>query len=160
MKYLRTLLPLLLFSALNLLAQENFYVASHSAALVAGTDKVTVQQPSTGAKQVKLHGALVSCSTAATTPCTLTFTQNGAAATATTLAVTPLNLSPPASSTAWSSSNVGAGTTVHVYTITAPGDYWLDLSFFTLAPGPNSNVSLGWSSVTATVSTAIFYTEM
>ncbi len=141
-------------------SQENYYVASHTASLSSSTDKVTVQQPATGARQIRFRGALASCSTAATTPCVLTLSQNGTAATATSLAVTPLNLSPPAASTAWSGSNVGTGTVIHVYTLTVGGDYWIDLSEFTLAPGINSNLSLGWSSATAAVSTAIFYVEL
>ncbi len=159
MKSIRILLGFIAFCFIAP-AQENYYVVSHTASLSSTTDKVTVQQPATGARQIRFRGALVSCSTAATTPCVLTLAQNGTAATATTLAVTPLNLSPPAASTAWSGSNVGTGTVIHVYTLVVGGDYWLDLSQFFLAPGVNSNISLGFGSLTGSTSIAIFYVEL
>jgi len=86
MKLTRILFILIALSAIGS-AQQNYYVASHTASLSATTDKVTVQQPSTGARQVKFRGALVSCSTAATTPCALTLSQNGTAATANGFAI-------------------------------------------------------------------------
>ncbi len=131
-------------------AQEFYYVAAHS-----GTaDAVTVQQPATGAKNVRFRGALVSCSA----NCTITLSQNGAAATTTALAPTPLNLSPPSATKAFSASNVGAGTTIRTYTITDTNDHWIELGSFTLAPGINSNLTVAGSA--GTVSVSIYYVEI
>ncbi len=139
-------------------AQQNYYVASHTASLTSAADAVTVQQPATGARQVKFNGALVRCSVA----CTLTLKQNGAAATATALTVTPLNLSPYPASGAFSGSNVGSGTSVYVYNIPTgdTSDHWINLQGFTLAPGINSNLTIATSSITGTSVISLFYWEI
>ncbi len=139
-------------------AQQNYYMVSHTASLSTAVDAVTVQQPVSGARQVKFNGALVRCSVA----CTITLSQNGAKATATALAVTPLNLSPDSSFVAFSGSNVGDGTVIYTYNIASgdTSDHWIDLTGFTLAPGPNSNLTLKTSSITGTSVLSFFLWEL
>lgn len=138
-------------------AQQNYYMASHTASLSSAVDAVTVQQPASGARQVKFSGALVRCSVA----CTITLSQNGTKASTTALAVTPLNLSPTPASVAFSASNVGSGTTIYTYNIASgdTSDHWIVLEGFTLAPGQNSNLTLKTSSITGDTSIAIYFFE-
>lgn len=138
-------------------AQQNYFMAAHSASLTSAADAVTIQQPASGARQVKFNGALVRCSVA----CTITLSQNGAKATATALAITPLNLSPNPASVAFSGSNVGGGTTIYTYNIATgdTSDHWINLEGFTLAPGPNSNLTLTTSSITGSTVIAVYFWE-
>ena len=151
-------LPLLLFLSLAWLpAQTNnpSYVAFHAASLSGTTDKVTVQGIAKG-RNGRFTTATVYCSDT----CTFTFQQNGAAATATTLATTPQNLSPPSTATAWSGSNVGTGTTLPTFNIPSGGGTMsFDISMFTLQPSPTSNLSIGIASTTASTQISIQWSE-
>lgn len=145
---------------------QNYYMATRSVTLSGATDKVTIQQPASGARNVRFKGALVSCSVA----CTITLSQNGTTASTTALAVTPLNLSPTPAALAFSASNAGNGTTIATYPIAASdiGRKWIELGpscttcndGFTLAPGPNSNLSIAVSSISGDFFVAIYFTEI
>jgi hypothetical protein len=148
---------LILLFAWNLAAQtgNGSYVAFHAASLSTSTDKVTVQGVA-GGKSTRFTTATIYCSVA----CGFTFQQNGAAATTTTLATTPFNLAPPSTATAWSASNVGTGTTLPTFNIpTGGGTMTFDISMFTLAPSPTSNLSIGIASMTGNTQIAINWTE-
>lgn len=108
----------------------NRYIAT------ASTTALTVQQPATGALQVQFESASVYCASAST----VTTSWNGAAATATTLAIkkSPQTQQPPIA-TAWSGSNVGSGTTGVVYNVPAATERDFDMSLITL--GTNGTAS-------------------
>ncbi len=106
----------------------NRYIAT------ANTTALTVQQPATNANTVLFETASVYCASAST----ITPTWNGAAATATTLAIkkSPQTVA-PALATAWSSSNGGVtgGVTGVVYNVPAGGTFTFDMSLVTLNTG-------------------------
>ena len=115
-------------------ATNNRYIAT------ANTTALTVQQPATDAKQVRFTTASAFCSVASTA----TWSWNGTAATATTL--TPKRVPQtflPASATAWSGSNVGAGTTGVVYNVPAGQTFPWDISHIVMGnQGTSTNLSL------------------
>lgn len=83
------------------------------------TEKITIQQPASGSRRVRLVSAFVYCSVG----CDIDQSRNGTAATSTTLATSKLNPSDAgaSSATAWSASNVGAGTTIAPTITISPG---------------------------------------
>lgn len=115
-------------------AQTNRFTASTGDVTLAGTAlTLTVQKPAppsgdlSGGKPVTLESFTVYCSV----PCNVTQAYNGTAASATAATVTPIppNTTVNATATAWSASNVGAGTavpgTIH---IGQPGSQAIDVS--------------------------------
>lgn len=153
---------LCLFAALALHAQEAPIVSTYSAykstALTAAAETITVQQPAVGsARRVTLKSASVYCSV----DCTITFARSGTAATSTTLATIPQSPSYAASTaTAWSASNVGAGTTLLVFAITAGNTQAFDLAGIEfLVGGTTQNFSAITSSITGTARIQITWTE-
>lgn len=138
-----------------------FTVSSGDVSLSAnGTTSLTVQQPPKGAKMVHFLSASAACDTQAFT---VTQAINGAAATttaATVVSIAPIlgTPTPTASSTAWSASNVGAGTAVWSTGAYASGIALLDLSSITMNQvGTNSNYTItvtntGMSTCTARIS--------
>lgn len=153
------LLPILTFLS-SLFAQsqankEAQYIATKETTLTSAAEKVTVQQPITGAKVVIFRYAKVYCSVA----CVATLSFNGTAATTTTLAPVALNHTAAGTAVAFSSSNAGAGTTVDVYRVPA-GEYVIDLSdFYMDATGTAYNLSIGTDSITGTARITIKYLE-
>jgi hypothetical protein len=84
------------------------YTANRS---TTGTsEKVTIQQPASGSRRIRLISAYVYCSAG----CDVDQSRDGTAATSTSLAVSKLNPTDagPSAATAWYSSNVGAGTAI------------------------------------------------
>lgn len=132
------------------------YIAEKETSLSSAAEAVTVQQPTSGAKIVVFEGAWVYCSVA----CTFTLSQNGTAATTTTLATRRVNKSPASTAVAFSSSNVGAGTTLATYSVAAGATYpilldtvWLDNN------NVANNLTIATSSITGTARITIQYTE-
>lgn len=112
----------------------------------ASTTALTIQQPTlastTPFSQVYFDKASVYCVAAQTA----TLSWNGTAATATTLATVAIpSMGSKSLATAWSGSNVGAGTTGPVYNVPAGGTFLIDLSWFQMgAPGaitPNLTIT-------------------
>lgn len=137
-------------------ADKGQYLAFHEATLSATTDKVTVQQPSSGQRRnVRFVSAWIYCSVA----CVVTPSQNGTAASTTGFATTPLNTSPPSTAVAFSASNVGTGTVWASYNIGAGGTLIIDLSTIMLTGGPGSNLSIGIAAITGTSRIAIQWVE-
>lgn len=154
---MKTILTLLL-SAFALLAQDGklHYVAHKETSLSSAVEKVTIQQPSTGAKTVTFTGAALYSSVAAT----FTLSQAGTPATNTALTPTPLNQAPAATAKAFYSSDVGSGTTVVPYHVAAGQTLPIDLSSFYFAGnGITQNLTIASSSVTGTVSIDITWDE-
>ncbi len=132
------------------------YVARKSTALSGAVETVTVQNPSTGGKVVIFDTAILYASVA--TDFTLKF--GGTAATTTALTPTPLYHSTASTALAFHTSNVGAGTTVEVYTVPAGSTMVIDLSKFYLdASSASQNLSIASSSVTGTVRINIAFQE-
>lgn len=133
------------------------YVAKKLTSLVATTEKVTVQQVSGSQVQVNFEQADVYCSV----DCTITFYQNGTAATATTLTPISLGFSPPIRTRAFSSSDVGTGNTLKAFNILAGQTWTFDISMYFLPKGGSgaANFSIGTSSITGDVRIQIQYTE-
>lgn len=137
-------------------ADKGQYLAFHAATLSATTDKVTVQQPSSGQRRnLRFISAWVYCSVA----CVATPSQNGTAASTTALATTPLNTSPPSTAVAFSASNVGTGTVWPAYNIPAGGIVVIDLSTIMLTGGPGSNLSVGVAAITGNSQITIQWVE-
>ena len=138
---MKRLILLLLLTAASW-AQGTF-VAYHTASDTS--DKVTIQQPSTGAKSVQMLEAFAS----STVACSATLSQAGTAAT--TTALTPAGLGQGGAALtptafAFSASNVGSGTTLAVYDLPANGSVSLDLrDMAMIGNGTAKNVSLGLS---------------
>lgn len=120
----------------------------------------TIQQPAANAKQVTLESAQVYCSVA----CTVTQSQNGAAATATagtSAAILPTLPAPAASATTWTASNVGGGTAAggKLY-VPATATVVLDLSQIKMgATGTGTNYSIVVSSITGTANITFTWSE-
>lgn len=105
----------------------------------AATTALTVQQPASNANQVQFQWASIYCSAASTA----TPSWNGTAATATaaTIKRIPGTTATPRA-TAWSGSNVGAGTTGWVANIPAGATMAFDLTtFFMGTTGTATNLT-------------------
>lgn len=93
-------------------AQQNRYSATTGDVVLSGAaTTLTIQRPAVAAgRTINLETFQVYCSVA----CSVTQAYNGSAATATAATRTPIppNTTVPATATAWSASNVGAGTAV------------------------------------------------
>jgi hypothetical protein len=135
-----------------------YYTATKTTSLNAGPEVITVQAPTTAAgmtKNIQLVGASITCSVA----CTATLERDGTAATGTTLASTALlKSSPAATTTAWSSSNVGTGTVLSNYSIAAGATLPVDLSSKWLASA-GENVTIRTNSITGTVYITFMWIE-
>lgn len=107
----------------------------------ASTTALTVQQPTSNANQVQFQWASVYCSAASTA----TPSWNGTAATATTLAIKKtMGTSANPKATAWSGSNVGAGTTGAVSNIPAGGTFTYEMSTIYMGTG-GSATNFTWT---------------
>jgi hypothetical protein len=126
------------------------YVAVKTTKLNNAAEVVTVQQPATGARTVRFLGAWLDCSVA----CTATLERNGTAASSTTLATAQVNPSVGTASTAtaWSSSNVGAGTVIGAYSIPGAGGIPIGLTGIdNVGNGTAKNLTIRTNSITGTV---------
>ncbi len=132
-------LILLALVALTLTAQPTYreYLAT------ASTTALTIQKRADDPTQISFHQAWVYCVAAQTA----TLSWNGTAASSTTLATLRLpNTQLTSAATAWSASNVGAGTTGPVYNVPAGGTFVIDLSLFKMGnTGTGTNVTIATS---------------
>lgn len=129
------------------------YQANKTSTLNSATEKVTVQATATSGP-VSFEYALVYCSVA----CTMTVQINGAAATATSLAlVGPLGPTSGIAPLAFSGSNVSGGTTLQTWYLAAGQQVQIPLTAYYLPPGAGggSNLSIGTNSITGTASIQI-----
>jgi hypothetical protein len=132
------------------------YIVNDSVTLSAAAETLTVQQPASGAKQVSFELGTVYCSVA----CTATLSQNGTAASATGATPTPINPAyKPASAAAYKGSNVGAGTTLSTYAVSAGATFAIDLSKISLGATGGTNLSLAVSSITGSAILTLIWNE-
>lgn len=117
----------LLLSFIVILNSQNLnpkYVVYKETTLSSTAEVITIQQPASGAKIVNFTDAFIYCSVA----CNPQVEINGSGATTTALAVIAEGSALPASpTTAFSASNVGGGTIVGKFSITAGNTYPIDL---------------------------------
>lgn len=151
------LITLLLALAAGLCAQ-NFSATTGDVSLSDAGTKFTIQQPASGARQVRLIAAVVFCSVA----CDLSQSQNGTAATATAGTATAL---PPsttaATATVWTGSNVGNGTAAGgLLHLSAGQTMTLDMSLVRMGVGGTStNYTFAIASLTGTVNVTVYWAE-
>ncbi len=126
----------------------------------ATSEKITIQQV-TGGKSNTVHfdKAVIQCSDSA--GCVVTLSQNGTAATTTALSIIPVNLSPGSRSVAFSGSNVGTGTVLGTYTLSAAGMLVLDISQLYLSrnAGGSNNLTIGITGASQTFKVQVNHTE-
>lgn len=156
----RMKLLLILLGALSCMAQpfDARYTIIKTTSLSGAVEKLTVQQPASGAKRVRFTYASVYCSAA----CTVTMSRDGTAATGTSLPPVALSGHYAASvATGWHTSDAGAGTTLSpAYAIASGATQTFDLSGIELAGnGTTTNFSIATNSVTATVRIQIVWRE-
>ncbi len=130
----------------------------HFIDLAAAASTLTVQQPVASAKKVTFVFATLYCENA----CVVTLERDGTAATTTAATEVTLdetiNTAPTA--TAFSTSNVGAGTTISVYRLSAGTTITLDLSRIKMSgEGTTKNVSLRTASTTGEISRTLTWME-
>jgi hypothetical protein len=153
-------LIILALSALSVFGQSLTvprYIA-YKATTSTTSEKVTVQQVTGGqSKTVHFDRVVVQCTTA----CVVTLSQNGTAATATALTITPINLSTNTRSVAFSGSDVGTGTVLSTYNNPAAGLLTLDVSQLYLSRNASSanNFTVGVTCASGDVKIQINWTE-
>lgn len=152
----KALLILLLACGAAYGQQPNTFVAYKNTTLTASSEKVTVQSTAnTGVATIRFLSATLYCSVA----CDWTLSQNGTAASATTLEVVGYNGAVGNAATAWSVSNVGTGTALYVYSLAAGTTLTVDLSTLYLGKATTQNLSFGTSSITGTARVGIVWQE-
>lgn len=138
---------------------QTYFIAQKTTVLSGAAEVITIQQPASNSKVVRFISAYIDCSVA----CTATIERNGTVASSTTLAPVNVNPNEPGgAATAWSSSNVGTGTVLHVSSITAGGYTVFDLNGINMPSNNNTgyNLTLRTSSITGTVHITIKYSEL
>lgn len=126
--------------------------------LVTAGTKLTLQQPATNGKQVKMEAAVIYCSVA----CDVTMAQNGTAATATTGTVSPLlPFGPVATASVFTASDVGNGTAAGgIIHLAASERVTLDMSKVAMGnTGTRTNYTWVISSITGNANITIFWSE-
>ena len=135
------------------------YQAIYSQA-TATSGALTVQQlvATSATKTVVFENAWVACGAGGT----FTISQNGAAATSTTLAPVALNNSPPATATAWKASNAATfAYTSAAYPVSSTQATSVDLSRFYLSQngGTGQNLTLTAACTSGTIALTIQWIE-
>jgi hypothetical protein len=135
------------------------YGVSVASTVNAAASVVTIQgNQASGVRLVRaiaFKGFDVTCSVA----CTVSLERDGAAATTTAATIVQLNgETSPSTAVAFSASNVGGGTVLAQYTLTAGGQVAVNLSGKQLYTGPE-NLTIRTSAITGTVNTNIQWTE-
>ena len=139
------------------------YTASKTITLAGATGALTIQQPASGARRVRLISAYVECSV----DCTVTVERDGAAATGTALTpakVSPTNPAgtvPAAKAEVYHTSDVGAGTDLTTaITLTPLEGLTLDLrGIYLIGDGAAKNVTIRSSSITGDFSASVRWEE-
>lgn len=152
------LLFLLAFPALAV-DKTGDYVLYQEASLTSAVQKLTLQQISSGTRNIVLDYATLWCSADAT----FTLSRTGTAATTTTLAPTKLRpISDAATAIGYTSSDVGSGTTLKkiAYKANAP-EITVPLNKISIPKnaGTTGNFTINTDSITATCRVAIFFSE-
>lgn len=159
----RILTPILLLFSCGVIdaqrtAFDSRFTIFRATTLAAAAEKLTVQQPATGSKNVYFVSASVYCSVA----CTATMSRDGTAASTTTL--TPVAISgigTATTATGYRSSNVGSGTAISVDHVVAAGSTVVfDLSGVQLrGNGTTKNFSVETNAITGDTKIQIIWRE-
>ncbi len=153
----KLIISLMVLSAPAWAAKRSFSVY-HFIDLAAAASTLTVQQPATGANKVTFDSAVLYCENS----CVVTLERDGTAATTTAATEVTLdetiNTAPTA--TAFSTSNVGAGTTIIVYRMAAGVTLTIDMTNIKMSGnGITKNVSLRTASTTGEISRTLVWVE-
>jgi len=134
--------------------QAGYYAAFKETVLAAGAEVLTIQQPVGSSKTAYLDAAYIFSTVAVV----VTLEKKGTAATTTTLTPVALNnwasgTEPTPSVAAFSASNVGSGTTISKYSLTANTSVTVDLTGVVLGSrgATTRNLTLRTTAVTGTV---------
>ena len=152
------LLVLGLLTAPLAYAGEAVFHVTHEATLAASAHAITIQQPASGSKKVTLQSANLYCENA----CTVTLEKDGTAASSTAGTVVTLDESrnDSATATVWVNSNVGSGTTIYTYVLSAGQQITIDLEDIVMVgDGTGNNVTLRTASTTGDIKRGIKWTE-
>lgn len=164
---MRKLIALFALLAVAAVAQDDRhweYVAAKTITLSDATGALTIQQPATGSRTVRLISAYVECSV----DCTVTVERDGTAATETALTaarISPTNAGgtvPAAKAGAYHTSDVGEGTdlTTALRLLATEQGKTLDLTgIYLVGDGATKNVTLRSSSITGEFSASIRWEE-
>jgi hypothetical protein len=126
--------------------------------LAGAAEKITIQQPASGAKRVRILSVTAYCSVS----CTVTLSRDGTAASGTALA--PVSISGNGAATTVSgyhTSNAGSGTVISIpFRIAAGGTVSVEVPGVDLiGSGTTKNFSVTTSSITGDVSLQIIWRE-
>jgi hypothetical protein len=131
------------------------FMATRTTTLSGAAEVITIQTATTAPRLLHFRGLAIYCSVA----CDVTLERDGTAATATSFSIVPINQRYPASvAAAYRSSDVGTGTVLSTYSLTAGGLLPLDLTDKYVYPG--ENLTLRTSSITGTVRITFQWEEL
>lgn len=135
------------------------YVAYQKTVLSGAGTALTVQQPTTGGKTMRIRAAVITCTS--TAACDFTLERDGTAATTTLGTAGPLTRFTPAARTeVYTSSNVGTGAIAIPYTVAAGGTLPLtDFKMFMAGNGGANNITLRAGTMTGTIILLIYFSE-
>lgn len=157
------LLSIFVLLALNSLCQQSAnppaYGVTKVTSLTATAEVITIQGNQTAhtplSKFIVFKGFDATCSVA----CTITLERDGTQATTTALTINQLNVENlPSTAQAFSSSNVGVGTVVAQYSLTAGGQIAINLTGKQLYSG-FENLTIRTSAITGTTTINCQWTE-
>jgi hypothetical protein len=125
------------------------YVAYKETSLSSSAEVITIQQPSSGGRNIFLADAFIYCSVV----CNPQIEMNGTGATTTPLTVAlGSNTLQSATATAFSASNVGSGTVLAKFALTAGQNQPIDLTGLQLHGNSiANNISIRTDAITGTV---------
>lgn len=114
-------------------------VYTHARTTAGTSEKVTLHLPTASSNRtVRLVGVMVYCATACTAP----LSRDGTAPTVTAATATKLNASAATPAVVpYNASDVGSGTAIKTYRISAGQDLVIDLSQKTMLPGNNITIA-------------------
>ena len=135
------------------------YIFYQQASLTSSAQKVTIQQVSSGTRDIHFDSVSMWCSEDAT----FTLSKAGTAATTTAGTIVKINTPNPASTvTAYTSSNVGSETTLNAYAFKKDSSpLVIDLKSMVIPrnSGTTGNLTLGTNSITATCRISFLWDE-
>lgn len=138
-----SIIPALL--ACSALRARGFYSYEKSTTLSGASEAVTIQMPANSSDTAAMQTATIYSSVAAT----FTLERNGSLATTTQATPSEINGGSTGDGRAYYSSNVGSGTTIKTYTLSAGQELPIDLLGVGLKPG--QNVTIRSASMTGSI---------
>ena len=125
--------------------------------LAGAAEVITIQQPASGSKKVYFEFVQVHCTVAAV----VEIERDGAAATATALTAVDASKRGSVTATAWSGSDVGAGTKITEFNVPADTTVPFNLDGYMLKPGggPGENLTFRSNSLTGNIKFTVVWRE-